>query len=637
MNEGTEIDGRYRLEQKLGQGGMGQVFQGYDKELAKTVAIKILFPNTPDSTIKRFHTEAIALAQLKHPNILTVQHFGQSTTGTLYLVTDFIEGISLNSVIESRGAQNFFEVLPIFEKVCRGLRFAHSKNVLHRDIKPSNVMLELDHSKDDSVKLVDFGLAKTLDKDFDLTKTGSAMGTPAYMSPEAIHGKESDARSDIYSLGCTLFELLTGKPPFGNENGLQAMMAHINSPPPSLSETTGKQYDPEVEAFVRTCLEKDPKNRFQNMDELTAQLEAVEQTLLSRQQAAIESRGPAYNQGLLDSKEKELDKSFLQKSLFLTLIGAIGCLATGYFLLHAAENKPLENREEARREFNTDTTKIEAREEARIGKSPRTRSGVVYEHIPERAAWCRIIGRLTDDELFEKLESCNNEPNVALENLTVSGEALDRIFSLPIKRLVVFEIRMTESLLKRIANLQGLTWLNVTGSGELPPGFAKQLNNGKLKTLTFEMLQNNAHPGDDLVSIRTLQSITFCKGHISRSDIKKIVRGLDLHELNFVDCTFAPDALADLQQAKNCNQFVAERLKLTDRQFEDISKLPSIQRLGFKATNIDDDTLKHFRRCKQLQKVLLPQSAVTPTGVAMLKASVPAANVHLVESAEAPF
>ncbi|MDZ4837529.1 MAG: serine/threonine-protein kinase [Candidatus Melainabacteria bacterium] len=198
MREYEVIDGRYRVDKRIGQGGMGQVFEGHDQVLDKTVAIKVLFPNTSDSVIKRFHAEAVALGQLKHPNILSVQHFGQSNDGVLYLVTDFIQGESLNDIIENRGAQTFFDVLPIFERICRGLRYAHANNVLHRDIKPSNVMLESDRSRDDSVKLVDFGLAKQADKDFELTKAGSAMGTPGYMSPEAIHGKEADERSDIY-------------------------------------------------------------------------------------------------------------------------------------------------------------------------------------------------------------------------------------------------------------------------------------------------------------------------------------------------------------------------------------------------------------------------------------------------------
>lgn len=125
MREGDVIDGRYRVDKMLGQGGMGQVFKGHDQVLNKTVAIKVLFPNTPDLIIKRFHAEAVALGQLKHPNILSVQHFGQSDGGVLYLVTDFIQGESLSAIIETRGAQTFFDVLPIFERICRGLRNAH--------------------------------------------------------------------------------------------------------------------------------------------------------------------------------------------------------------------------------------------------------------------------------------------------------------------------------------------------------------------------------------------------------------------------------------------------------------------------------------------------------------------------------
>lgn len=641
MKVGDVIDGRYQVEEKLGQGGMGQVFRGHDNVLNKTIAIKVLFPNTSDLVVKRFHAEAVALAQLKHPNILSVQQFGQSDDGTVYLITDYIKGESLSSLIENRGAQTFFDVLPIFERICRGLRFAHAKNVLHRDIKPSNVMLDTDRSRDDSVKLVDFGLAKQADKDFDLTKTGSAIGTPAYMSPEAIHGNEGDERTDIYALGCTFFEMMAGRPPFFEGSPMDTMMCHLHQPPPTLSEVSSRDFEPEVEQFIQRCLKKDPDERFKNIDELIAELTSVKELLLEKKDASLSSS--MYASGLLlASKTRVANRSLWRRLLLLfSLLILVGYVVTvnGAFVQWKPSKDEVESKEvdKAIGELESETQKLQEQEDIQNLVVDGKRAGVLYETGGDGEMWCRVFGKLTDKQLEERLQQYKTVPNYSLENLTASSDALDSILELPIEKLMISEVDVTNDLLLRLAKMKQLSSLTIIKCGELPANFLRHFKTGRLNAIRFEMGKNNEFPGAELASLKELQKITLANGRLGRSDIRAIVSGLNLRSLNLAECTLSPDALIDLKLARDCVALTAVGMKLTTQQFEDISKIPPLAYLNLSLSNVDNNALRSFRRSKNLQRLILVKTGVTPTGVSVLKASVPKVQAILTAQPVEPF
>ena len=218
---GQTLDGRYRLDDVIGSGGMGTVYRATHVTIGKTLAVKVLAQEFAGDDIfrRRFLREAQAISQISHHNVVEVSDFGVTPTGSLYLVMEYLQGESLSDMLDREGGLGWRRAKPIILQVCRALQSAHDKGILHRDVKPENCMRISRTDNPDFVKVLDFGLAKMLMAepgiDISLTaKSGGIMGTPEYMSPEAIDNKDTDYRADLWSLGCFLVQMLAGMPPF---------------------------------------------------------------------------------------------------------------------------------------------------------------------------------------------------------------------------------------------------------------------------------------------------------------------------------------------------------------------------------------------------------------------------------------
>jgi len=259
----------YKILEKIGEGGMGVVYKAEDTKLKRTIALKFLPKElTRDEEAKqRFIQEAQAAAALDHPNICTVYEIDEAE-GQTFIAMSHVEGPSLNEKIKA-GPLKIDEALTIANQVARGLQKAHEKGIIHRDIKPANIML----TEDDQAKIMDFGLAK-LSWGVDLTKTATVMGTVAYMSPEQARGERVDHRTDIWSFGAMLYEMLTGERPFKTTHD-QAVLYSILNEDPVLMTKIRKDIPEELERVVTKSLEKDPKNRFTNMNTLLADMRSV--------------------------------------------------------------------------------------------------------------------------------------------------------------------------------------------------------------------------------------------------------------------------------------------------------------------------------------------------------------------------
>lgn len=281
--EGVTFGDRYVLLEKLGAGGMGAVYKGYDKVLKKTVAVKVLLPNAQAEAMIRFHQEAKMAAKLSHANILSVFDFGQSADGDLYLIMDFIDGESLADLIKRDGPLDPEFAARIFLQICAGLEHAHSQGILHRDIKPSNIMLVPDVKGYLEVKIVDFGLAKVEGAEQSLTTTGVRVGSPLYMSPEQAKSRTIDYRSDIYSLGCLMYKTLTGQTPFYSDSFLDVLNKHVEEIPKGINEVSPDlEFPKELADIVAKALEKDPADRFQSAAELKSAIENLDPSTLKR-------------------------------------------------------------------------------------------------------------------------------------------------------------------------------------------------------------------------------------------------------------------------------------------------------------------------------------------------------------------
>ena len=241
---GQTLAGKYRIEERLSEGGMGTVYRATHVLMEKTVAIKVLHPAlaADDKIVARFTREAKAASRISHPHALIVTDFGESEDGIVFLVMEYLRGRTLKEVIRSEeGLMPVARIVEILRQVCGALEAAHSEGVVHRDLKSDNIMLEEVSEGSDWAKVLDFGIAKIQESeggtDPALTAPNLIIGTPQYMSPEQCsQASQIDSRSDIYSLGIILYEMLAGHVPFTAESSTAIMMKHLQEPPPSVLE-----------------------------------------------------------------------------------------------------------------------------------------------------------------------------------------------------------------------------------------------------------------------------------------------------------------------------------------------------------------------------------------------------------------
>lgn len=277
---GTQFAGKYKITKKLGEGGMGSVYQAVQNPIDRMVAIKVLLGKLAQDevAVKRFEQEARAVSKMQHPNTVTIFDYGTTDDDRLYIVMEFLRGKTLSDALRaSAGGIEERRTIHIIRQVCASLGDAHAAGIIHRDLKPDNIFLtEMGGSKD-WVKVLDFGVAKMADAEgaSTLTQTGMIFGTPKYMSPEQAEGKPIDYRADIYAIGVVMYEMLTGRPPFLADTPVALLLKHISEQPrPFRVLRPDIAVSPEIEAIVMKSLAKAPDDRYSSVEQLSADLEA---------------------------------------------------------------------------------------------------------------------------------------------------------------------------------------------------------------------------------------------------------------------------------------------------------------------------------------------------------------------------
>lgn len=286
---GARLSERYEILDEIGRGGMGVIYKALDKlatdQTKAVVAIKLLINDagSNDTVRARFMVEARAASSLSHPNIIKVHEFAVSPEGLPFMVMEYLDGVPLDDLIETGGMETA-ELLQYVIEVCDALAHAHRRNIIHRDIKPSNIMIVCGDDNKGKAIVVDFGIAKIFAQpgqtSMRLTQTGEVFGSPLYMSPEQCMGQKLDQRSDIYALGCLVYECLTGESPFHGENFLNVIFQHVNNPPKPFAK---QGTDFLLEPIVLKALEKKPENRYQSMVEFRQALEHCRKILCGAQ------------------------------------------------------------------------------------------------------------------------------------------------------------------------------------------------------------------------------------------------------------------------------------------------------------------------------------------------------------------
>jgi tRNA A-37 threonylcarbamoyl transferase component Bud32 len=270
VDVGQVIADRYELEELSGTGGMANVYRAYDQLLERRVAIKVLHERFSNDTeyIERFRREAMAIARLSHPNIVTVIDRGEWEDHQ-FIVFEYIEGETVKELVQREGSLSVRNALVLVREIARGLACAHEHGVVHRDVKPHNVIID----PEGTPKVTDFGIARSLDRDQGLTTSGTLLGTSDYLAPEQASGGPVSERSDQYSLGVLLYELLTGKVPYPAGSPVQAALRHLNDPVPSV-RASRPDVPPAVDELVRTAMQKRPEDRFGSTAALVTALDS---------------------------------------------------------------------------------------------------------------------------------------------------------------------------------------------------------------------------------------------------------------------------------------------------------------------------------------------------------------------------
>ncbi len=275
------INDRYRIVELIGRGGMGSVYKVKDELTNTELALKMITPQLLAERAvmaKRLEKEARTAKLLEHPNIVAIRDIGRSESGVPYLVMDLIDGTGFEELIQSDTPLSQARMLKIFVQVALALQHAHEKGIVHRDLKPGNMLLTISADGEETVKIVDFGIAKIIDDDdlgrTRLTQAGELIGSPFYMSPEQGQGLAVDGRSDIYSFGCIMYEVLAGRVPFYGENALGILLKHISDEPEALPKDSGIADD--LSQIVMRCLEKEPLDRYSTVDDLLRDLQLVQ-------------------------------------------------------------------------------------------------------------------------------------------------------------------------------------------------------------------------------------------------------------------------------------------------------------------------------------------------------------------------
>jgi len=313
-----KIIGKYKILREIGRGGMAIVYKAVEQNSNKTFAIKMLLPNMVDrAMVTRFSREANALSRLKHPNILEVYEIN-ITGGNHYFVMEFIDGESLKTIIKQKGQLPINQVIEIVFKVGSALQYAHNEGMIHRDIKPANIMI----SRNGDVKVMDFGLVSVagLTK---VTAAGSTVGTPEYMSPEQISGNNVDCRTDIYSLGTMIYEMLAGEPPFTADNYQAILMKHKYESPKPIKNIRA-QISIDLENIINKAISKDVSTRYQHVDELLNDLSKI----YSPHKTHIDNSSHIKKQEVVRGEKNNI---FWKLLLLCIIIAIASCLFIAYY------------------------------------------------------------------------------------------------------------------------------------------------------------------------------------------------------------------------------------------------------------------------------------------------------------------
>lgn len=505
------VGGKYRVISLLGKGGMGIVYRVEQVFLNKELALKTIDKRlVSDVTVRRFQQEAKAAFAVRHPNIIAVNDFGLLDDQTPFLVMEIIDGETLGERIKRTGRLTIDEAIPIFVQACFGLGYAHDHGIVHRDVKPNNIMLldELPPAAEGAVKIVDFGIAKFGQHDGGeiqaLTRTGEIFGSPLYMSPEQCTGERVDHRADIYSLGCVMFEALTGTPPFFGENAIKTIIMHQTETAPSLKEASlGESFPEALEELVALMLAKSPESRYQSLGKVAQDLGAFQ-------------RGDAIAKSTLSVSpptQQVRGISITRTALCALLIGIASLSGASGYLLHDLKGA-METKTESRVEPSAEESGIFSKDEIAYGDDdiePNLSDQMLENKLAEKkkqGTTFAVSERTLKDHQIKIIASAAWIKNLDLIGCEIENKSLSRLASLKLAHINLDSSNLTDAGAKELVQCAGLSDISLNSTKVTDDGI-KSLT--AMKGLQKLALSNTALTDKGLVELSKSESLNYVK------------------------------------------------------------------------------------------------------------------------------
>jgi len=633
---GSLIAGNYKVLDFIGEGAMGLVYKVEHTLLNKILAFKVLKTEYLSEAIwKRFRLEGQAIARLDHANIVKIYDMSQTEDGLPFFTMDLLVGQSLDDYLQDYGRLSVEDALPIFRQVCAGLAYANDHGIIHRDIKPGNIML-ID-SKDESirkctVKIVDFGIAKLVDdgntSQQGLTRPGEVFGSPLYMSPEQCMGAKLDQRTDMYSVGITMFQALTGKPPLLGKSAVETAALHQSQEPPMLCDVAPDVDFPiELEEVIATMLAKSPDDRYSSLAEvanLLLQIERGEDRTSSSSQQESESRTdiqsarPPFDTHKNDTQNNEHQQQVSKRQVWLVTSLTVVSLAAALFLVSAANSL-----------MHSD-------------KKPATANTIA----PKTKAIFDTVNPLTPEDPYTDEEELSAQERKDIEAFIEKKTGpISRIVDKEGKKFKVFDFSDKFSmgtiyyLYKREAGKR-----NARGRKEIPFGSNLKFDSD-LAVQTFPRLLTKFRPDDinwlaigdvkprnpelakSIVHLTSLNHLDIKNSEINSADLKTLEQLKNLTLLNLSGTTVESRDLAQSSLLKQLFVIQVESMKepslllesllqrnrldnldirhmhLQRKDFATISKMSSLHLLTIKSTNATDEDLKTLTKLTNLRQL----------------------------------
>ncbi|MFA7339730.1 MAG: protein kinase [Candidatus Obscuribacterales bacterium] len=624
LEVGSFIGGTYRVLDFIGQGGMGFVYKVEHLMMVKVLALKVLRSEQVSEDVwKRFRIEAQAIARLDHANVVRIYDMSQTEAGLPFYTMDLLEGESLADYLDEYYRLPVSEALPIFRQVCAGLAYAHDRGIIHRDIKPGNIMLLSDGRENTLprvapvVKIVDFGIAKlsSFDSGFGqgLTRPGEVFGSPLYMSPEQCAGQKLDHRTDMYSVGVTMFQALTGRPPLLGKTAVETTAMHQSVVPPAMADVIELEEDeepivfpPELEEIVARLLEKSPDARYDSLADVASELLALERGEIRRGQG-----GPATSDGakmapyavaeaarrkasnsktqVLTSGQSETDSGAeaasrnQAKTLVLALVGVIALIAVAAVATFVVLQQKKHEKETATR------LKVVSFDK-----------GTVNQNL-------KLLADLNEDSLGESRRLSKADVKV-IENYLASHSGF---YSKPVveggKRSYIFEFPSKFGL----GDLYHKT--------DVVPFYKREAAVGTIKMPINEDLRIGASPAvlaypELLKGFRSDELVEVCfNERKDRTDkIFPILLGLTkLSRLELRGLQLEPSDLASLDKLRTVRELCVDRSTLTGRELSHCKILPNLTLLGASGLQEMTPLLKQLSELNKLMVLEVSHSSLT--------------------------